>query len=441
MDIAVTNDRLFVATYGDGLFEYVHNTWQSIASPLFINELVPTPSGLLIGADNGLHRLTSAGYTTIIAGTAGHYFINGSILQSADKILASSHAGLLIVQQTTPIPQPDVISYVKTANGLLLHPAKVEIKTAWLDIALANYDYANHTNNNNQHYQYRVNSNEWHTLSVPLIQLNNLAQGLYSVEYRKSVGESGWSIPQTYSFRVGGPWYATQAAYIVYVAAIVLLLLYLSYLVIRWVRSFHTAFKTNKALLQQSGINEALRKLTQGVAAFDVNNQSGGLSNINRAIELIAPLVHRQAFLGAKSLTDGLTYLQMMSVTSYVNKEVRFNVTLDPEPVAHELACDIYAVIYHSLLNALQQTHCTAITVGIIQIDQLVVVTCTDNGDSKSRITRLVDFTLGEYIIKRIAKDNNTKVVWRSAKGQNTMTVGLPLRLAQPQRQPLAAVK
>jgi hypothetical protein len=107
------------------------------------------------------------------------------------------------------------------------------------------------------------------------------------------------------------------------------------------------------------------------------------------------------------------------------------DITIGKQALDRELECDIYAVLYHSLLNALEQKNSTMVAIHINKVKDSIIIGMADNGKKTGRIERLVDFELGDYMISRIAKENKTKVIWASAGDQNQFTLQLPLKMAQ----------
>jgi hypothetical protein len=386
--------------------------------------------GLLIGSLDGLHRLNDRGYTKIVTGTAGHHFIPSSVLVSPESIAAVSHLGLLNIRQRATVVKPDVISYVKTASGIMLNPNSVDVNQSdFVDIAFTDYDY---TNRQKRRYQYRINNNEWHTLVTPLVHINELSQGVYTIEYRKAEKGAAWAKPCVYAFNVIGPWYSSNVAYGAYSAAVILLLLAIIYFVVRWNRSFHRVFKSEKIHSQQNGLNEAIAKLSKGINLVSGNETqlTDGLVKLDEAADLLIPIAINKASLGTNELEKGLGLLKAACLAQYMNKDIGFEIALGNKQLPQQLQCDAYAVVYYALKKAVQQEACDVIQIHVYREKHSLVVATDNDGPATGRLRRLVDFELEEYCIKQIAKDSNTKAIWKN-KPINSVVVKFPINTVE----------
>ena len=446
-DVAEIEGRIFAASYGAGLFEMVDSAWRPVPSPLFITELNVGDNQLFLSTVNGLHWLNNQHYTQMLDGTNGQYLIPGSVQYDANRILAVSQNGLLKVSLNALLQQPgtNVINYARTQDSVQFNPtqARVEINNAdWVEIALTDYEFNQY---NSLQYQYRFGGEQWHTLAAPIIQLNNLRQGQFTIEYRTSAKGNEWTAPNQITLVVNGPWYTGAIAYSVYLTLASLVLVFLVVYVVRRTQSFHLVFKALNRNVKHD-VSEALQLVTEATTLCSGNDTeiTEGLVKLNRACSQLIPVAHSHANLGVKSLHDGLGFLQANCFTNYDKQECRFDITLGHDKLTRELECDIYSVVYHGVTNALQHSQCTTLAVHVNKVGDFINVEIKDNGTAIGLVERKVNFGLGHYVITQTAKGYGTKAKWKSGgrKGFkiNSVVVTFPVLQGKPRLVSVAAM-
>ncbi|PAJ71455.1 hypothetical protein CJF42_25875, partial [Pseudoalteromonas sp. NBT06-2] len=129
-DVAMVKDRLFAASYGEGLFEFKQGKWESLPSPLYIKELIAGDK-LYLTTSNGVHFLNDKNYTQLMARTGKHSFAPGGVIYSGDKIYMVSHLGFVIISKTKTPPIKELkLSYIKTDQHTYLNDNHIEIAQA-----------------------------------------------------------------------------------------------------------------------------------------------------------------------------------------------------------------------------------------------------------------------------------------------------------------------
>jgi hypothetical protein len=434
-DVAEFDERLFASSYGKGLFEKVGEQWIKRPSPFFITELVNGDNDLFVATSDGLHWLTQKNFTKVLPDTKGHHYIPGSVHYSPNQIVIASQDGLLTIRNTVlmPEPEPAHISYVKFAGKTILNVDSQMIKvenTNWVDIALTDYSFNQRLN---KKYQYRIDGQAWHSLVAPLIQLNNLYQGTYSIEYRNSIF-NGWGETTTLKLVVTGPWYSSNIAYAIYAGTAGISLLLLIFNLFRWMRSFHRIFKTLNRDTKKD-ITKVLKLICEGSTLCGGNDVAltEGLVKLKEAQLILIPIAHNHANLGSNSLRDGVTNLQTSCAVNHVSVECSFDLTLGEQLIERKLEQDIYTIVYHAVTNALQHSKCTTLYVYVNKVQDSITVEVKDNGIGTTFAQKNLDFGLGHYLIKRIAKERGTKVKWftKGKKGYlaNSIVVTFPIIL------------
>ncbi|PAJ70871.1 hypothetical protein CJF42_25960, partial [Pseudoalteromonas sp. NBT06-2] len=297
----------------------------------------------------------------------------------------------------------------------------------WMDIALTDYNFYAESY---VKYQYRLNNSHWHTIPTPLIQLNGVVSGEHLIEYRKSNNDVDWTEPKQFSFKVTGPWYNSDAAMLVYTLIASVLILFIVIFSWRWVLSFHRVFRSYQKQVQQEGLRSVLWNLKSGLELCSSNDTTfvtEGLVKLNEAADALLPIANSHASLGKQSLSEGLMSLEF-TCKGY-GKSCDFEITLGNAYLDHSLECDIYSVISHASINAMEHSKGTKLSVFVNKMRSSVNIEIIDDGVGMGIVNRTVNFGLGHYVIKRIAKAHNTKAKWKSSKKGTSLKIEFPLKL------------
>ena len=430
--IQLLGNTLYAATYGNGLFRKVNDKWESVVSPLYINELHSLSQELYLSTNNGIHKFSMGdAYTNLLEGTGEHSFTPNGILSISDKIVAVSNQGVIRVERKRRKTVPNSsISYIKTNTKTYLNPETLEVNnSAWLDIALTNYIY---TLNDHINYQYRLNMSEWHDIPTPLIQLNKLNPDAYTLEYRSKVDGAVWSKPQSFSFYVSGPWYSSNSAMWLYVFILTGLVICTSGFVFFWLQSFHRVFKSHQKQLQREGLSVAAINLANGIdlCGGDEKMVCEGLVKLKKAHDILNPIANSHASLGHNDLATAIDMLHIKCL-SRNGIEPEFNVTIGKDPLTKQLQCDIYAVLDHAVENVFKHAIATKITVHLNKVGNKLMLQVIDNGKGLSIFTRSVNFGLGHYVMGSIAKEYKQPIKRTSGRKGTKVIAQFPV-IIQP---------
>ncbi|ATG77639.1 ATP-binding protein [Pseudoalteromonas sp. 1_2015MBL_MicDiv] len=429
-DVQLLGNTLYAATYGNGLFRKVNNKWESIVSPLYINELHSLSQELYLSTNHGIHKYSSNDtYTTLLNGTGQYSFTPNSILGISDKITAASNRGVIKVERNKQGQVPNgKISYIKTSEKTYLNPETLKVNNSgWLDIALTNYNY---TLSNDINYQYRLNNSQWHDIPTPLIQLNKLNPDNYKLEYRSKVDGAVWSKPLSFHFAVKGPWYSSNSAMWFYAFVAVGLIICAAGFVFFWLQSFHRVFKSHQTQLQREGLSVAAINLANGIDLCGGNETMvcEGLVKLKKAHDILNPIANSHASLGHNDLATAIDMLHVKCL-SRDGIEPEFNVTIGKEALTKQLQCDIYAVLYHAVENVFKHASATKITVHLNKVGNKLMLQVIDNGKGLSILTRSVNFGLGYYVMDSIAKEYKQPIKRTSGRKGTKVIAQFPVIL------------
>jgi hypothetical protein len=433
-DIQLLGNTLYAATYGSGLFRKINGQWESIVSPLYINELHSLSQELYLSTNHGIHKFSmDDAYTNLLEGTGDHSFTPNGILSISDKIVAVSNQGVIRVERKKQETIPNSrISYIRTNNKTYLNPETLKVNNSgWLDIALTNYSY---TLSDHINYQYRLNMSEWHDIPTPLIQLNKLNPDNYTLEYRSKVNGGMWSKPQSFNFFVSGPWYSSNSALWFYALILISLFLGVASFVFFWLQSFHRVFKSHQKQLQREGLSVAAINLANGIdlCGGDQIMVCKGLDKLKKAHEILSPIANSHASLGQNDLATAIDMLHIKCLSRDGIKS-EFNITLGNEVLTKQLQCDIYAVLYHAVENIFKHASATKITVHLNKIGNKLILQVLDNGKGLSMFTRSINFGLGYYVMNSIAKEYKLPIK-RSSSSKGTKVVAQFPVILQPKK-------
>lgn len=429
-DVQLLGNTLFAATYGNGLFKKVNGKWESVVSPLYINELHSLSQELYLSTNHGIHKFSlDDTYTNLLEGTGDHSFTPNGILSISDKIVAVSNQGVIKVERKRQETVPNSsISYIKTNTKTYLNPETLKVNNSgWLDIALTNYIY---TLNDHINYQYRLNMSEWHDIPTPLIQLNKLNPDAYTLEYRSRVDGAVWSKPQSFSFDVSGPWYSSNNAMWLYAFILTGLVICIAGFVFFWLQSFHRVFKSHQKQLQREGLSVAAINLANGIdlCGGDETMVCEGLVKLKKAHDILNPIANSHASLGHNDLATAIDMLHIKCL-SRDGIEPEFNVTIGKEALTKQLQCDIYAVLYHAVENVFKHASATKIIVHLNKVGNKLMLQVIDNGKGLSMFTRSVNFGLGHYVMDSIAKEYKQPIKRTSGRKGTKVIAQFPVIL------------
>ncbi|AQQ01249.1 hypothetical protein B0W48_16620 [Pseudoalteromonas aliena] len=429
-DVQLLGNTLFAATYGNGLFKKVNGKWDSVVSPLYINELHSLSQELYLSTNHGIHKFSlDDAYTNLLEGTGDHSFTPNGILSISDKIVAVSNQGVIRVKRKRHEIVPNSgISYIQTNTKTYLNPETLKVNnSAWLDIALTNYIY---TFNDHINYQYRLNMSEWHDIPTPLIQLNKLNPDAYTLEYRSRVDGAVWSKPQSFSFDVSGAWYSSNSAMWFYAFITIGLIICIAGFIFFWLQSFHRVFKSHQTQLQREGLSVAAINLANGIDLCNGNETRlcDGLVKLKKAHDILNPIANSHASLGHNDLATAIDMLHVKCL-SRDGIDSEFNVTLGKDVLTKQLQCDIYAVLYHAVENVFKHASATKITVHLNKVGDKLILQIIDNGKGLSILTRSVNFGLGYYVINSIAKEYKQPIKRSSSRKGTKVVAQFPIIL------------
>lgn len=429
-DVQLLGNTLYAATYGNGLFRKVDGKWESVVSPLYINELHSLSQELYLSTNHGIHKFSmDDAYTNLLEGTGDHSFTPNGILTISDKIIAVSNQGVIRVERKRQETVPNSsISYIKTNTKTYLNPETLKVNNSgWLDIALTNYSY---TLNDHISYQYRLNMSEWHDIPTPLIQLNKLNPDTYTLEYRSKINGGVWSKPQPFNFVVSGPWYSSNSAMWFYAFILTGLAVCIAGFVFFWLQSFHRVFKSHQKQLQREGLSVAAVNLANGIdlCGGDETMVCEGLVKLKKAHDILNPIANSHASLGHNDLASAIDMLHIKCLARD-GIEIEFNVTIGKEALTKQLQCDIYAVLYHAVENVFKHASATKVTVHLNKLGNKLMLQVIDNGKGLSMFTRSVNFGLGYYVMDSIAKEYKQPIKRTSGRKGTKIVAQFPVIL------------
>jgi len=431
-DTFMFGDVLYAATYGDGLHKYVDNKWRKLPSPDYITQLLTFNGSLVALTKYGLHKVKD-NQTVLMDGTQHYGFIPNSVISSFKHLLATTEQGLVTIFPPTVIePKHDAISYVQTQNGTILGEPKNDLAlTSWINIGMTDYDYGNAID---YFYQYRVDGEKWHSIGTPLIQFDRIDSGKHEIEYRKrSRMEDSWSTPYSFSFVITPPWYLTVAAKVIYLILLIAFILFVTKSVMSWVQSFHRVFTANQRLVRKEGLHAAVVDIEAciGLSGGNATMQTEALVKLHNVLQVLTPIANDAAALGSNTLDQGLLSLQTQCIMKHMGIEVTFDVSLGNERLDHNFECEVYAVVYHAVLTALETKNCAHVVVHVNKVKHCIVVDVTDDGDANNRFNRVINFNLGDYVINQIAKSMNVRCNRSCSRNGNKMTIKMPVHLVR----------
>ncbi|MBQ4814267.1 hypothetical protein J8M20_23065 [Pseudoalteromonas luteoviolacea] len=435
-DIAVLSDKLFLSTYGKGLFKKHENEWVAIPSPSHIVELSTDRNEIFIKTTNGLHKVDSShAYTTAIQGTLQNSFSTSSIKSIGSKLLAVSDKAIIeIPRAEEKKPTHPMIVAIESEVGLIPEPSELILEQGEIRIALSALDLYSEVKGV---YQYSHNNSDWITLDSAMLTLSGLKETKHDLRFRYSKGNEVSDVTE-FQFRVTAHPLKSNLAIAIYLLIIIAAALAGFFFVYKWVQSFHTVYRKNHKHFQQTSITETYVNMVDAKALCGSGNDTmltEGLVKLGDILDKLEPIAHDIASLGNQPLSAGINILQIHA-SMQLAMNVKIKSTVGEERFDNQLEHDIYSVLYQTVRNAIKHSRAKNVSASLLLLHNSIEVCVEDDGKGISFMDRL-NFGSGFYHMKQIAKVYKTKLSIKTSKKGSTISMVFPIiERARPVNEP-----
>ncbi|NOU50252.1 hypothetical protein HG263_06805 [Pseudoalteromonas sp. JBTF-M23] len=418
---------VYVATFGQGLYRFNNRTLSRLNTPQSISGVAELNQKIILGTISGLYIFD--GSTQAVAGT--------------DKLNITPNSLDVLNQTVTFGTQYGVDSILFSLTKSMLIPRIVGVDVdGEFQSQLPNELYANSHNRiylaansfvAQTEFQYKLGG-EWQEARQGTIDLFVTQPNTYILEVRASQGGGTWSEPVQFDLYIKGEWYQADWFYIMLIMVVVLILLAGLFMLLRYLKSNFNVHEKLHRMYSFTNTHNLLAMMTKAKAKCsspDVNLHADGLVYIDEVIDMLVPMAHGNAVLGKRTLQQGVEALKASFKYEAPRSEFDFVCSTEQgKTLPEQVQMDAYAVIYHSVKNSIEHGKASRIEVFVEQVRGTLQVNIVDDGIGCSWFKRNFSFGLGFFLMRQVARRNNTKLVISSCRKGTNVGMAFGLKVA-----------
>jgi ligand-binding sensor domain-containing protein len=416
-------NKIYVATFGQGLFEFDGNELKRLDTPQSITALGASDDALYLGTLNGVYRMGDE--LTLFPNTDGLSVTANSLYIANNKLIFGSQFGVetFDTKETNKIPKLELAGVENSLGFFTALPTTLTAQDR-TKLHFTAFEFEQDIM-----FEYKINE-QWFEAKNGTVEFTNIAPGKYDLNLRVRYQDGQWQ-EKTFKLNFKGKWH--QSYWFIGGLAFVLIVLTGIFVFANVVRS-----ERRKAIAEEqysgftiSPLHEALHWMLKAKACFDVpdvNKHADGLVCLDQSIDQLVPMAHGNAVLGKRSLEQGLQAIQasLQYEASDIDFQYFYSIAKTLQ-LTREIQQDIYAVVYHAVKNSVEHGKAKRIEIYVEQARDLLQVEIMDNGTGCSWFQRKFKFGLGIFVIEHVAAKNGAKSNIVSSKKGTQVRIGFRL--------------
>ena len=446
------NNKVFVATKGDGFFVYnlSGELLAHFAKNIIFGYMSVINDEIWISGRPGLYQLNPDSYELkMVANTEQYIFTKKPILLN-NTVYAAHYGGVLEValsQEKTINPSVYISKTIASGKPQLLSsPIKIASSNDVVTLELASLDFRP---GQEKQFKYQVNNGEWNDINGNQLTFTGLSSGNYHIEIMGTNSLGQWSDFKAYAdIEVAYPWYWHPNSRIIYITLVTLSLLFISWLLYLRSRSITHIHQLLNEEIQTHGQSAAIirRKLKKIQTLISQENdvqvtvnseKSQHISHhsqetlilINDCLtELNIQQKHTEpSSLSGSSLTIALPYLADYFHQQY-HVLVSVHLSISCEKIEYAIQSAIYSITYEAILAAINNGDGGVFAIHISETKDKVWLKITDNEQSFAQFNSKINFDMAMYYIRQVAKKfNATFHTYDNQEHGSEIIISIPL--------------
>lgn len=436
-NIAVVNNKYYVATYGQGLL--VFNKQNELINQLYpgthLLNLTLIDDELWVSANQGLFKVSPKTENILQMPGSVKLGFKSKVVEFDDKLFVSGPQGMYSISKKHQSSfQPKVvISETKLDGTTHVGMSSFELGQEHLSVefSLASLDYRHPEAHK---FAYRLNQGEWINLSSNTLSLPRLEPGEYELEFKGTNSEGIWSPHHTFAqVSVIPPWYQSNSIKLLVFVSIVLVLgLILLVLGLKAKASEHLRSVLKTELWQKGQSAKEVQQHLIRIRQLALEDNETSLNDIVETCDLAlgATDAHmqkqRHKHLMGRSLEEALYFLQ-----SYFQQDLRAKLEvsfeLDESILPERVAEDIYRASYETCSTLILNGY-TRLSLNLqLRQYKIWLLIKTQHASKIASFSNKSD--LGLFILKNICESHNGQLDISINQGkQGYIALALPLQ-------------
>lgn len=412
-----TDNKVFAASKGDGIFVYNHQgqLLAHFAKGINFNYLSLIDNHIFAAAKPGLYKISPENYQISMLTNTEKYSFTDTPLLYNNSILIANTLGVLELPQKTKAPfHPKVYISKTTVSGqshLLNKTININSGNDVITLELASLDYRPGVI---KQYSYTLDGNTWHQISGNQLTLTGLAAGNYQIEIMATNSLGQWSDYKAYTeISVAFPWYWTPQIRFVY--AVVLLCLFflcawLFYLRSQSIRHIHSILQSDINNYGKTNM-QVKRNLTVALNLLNKKNITQSKQLLQQCVD---ELSEQQKSPEPSSLNGNLLAVAIPFLAEYLQNKyqtnLHFQCDLNEEQLAYELRADLYKVVFEAVTCAILKGGGRNFKVVIKEFKDKIWLNISDDSQSFINFNSKINIDLSMYYIRQIANKHKGSI-------------------------------
>jgi ligand-binding sensor domain-containing protein len=437
ISFAVADNKIFVATQGDGIF--IFNQQQELLSRIAVgidfNYIRTINNEIWAPSLSGLYRISPINHEVTMEPNTENYSFTSEPTLYKNGVYIGHTGGVLEVPLSKNEkfnPKIFISKTMVSGRSYLQNKAiNIESKSDVITFDLASLDYRA---GQEKQYKYQINNDRWQNVNGSQLTLTGLSSGEYYVAIKGTNSLGQWSDFQAFAnINVAYPWYWTKSMRIVYAISLFSLIVTIARLLFLRARSISQIHQLLSADLETRGMASlnVSRNLVHAVELYnkvilappkiadkppsdiyEIEEQQQQIKTIlvNCINELTKQKENNEPdALYGKDLVIALPYF-----ANYLHKKYRVKVTLQidisAEDVNYELQSDIYKIIYEAIISAVLNDTGHQFNVVIQIFKQKLWLTISDDRNSFNNFASKISFDMAMYYIRQITQKHSASM-------------------------------
>jgi len=435
MSLLEYNNKVFVATKGDGMFVY---NQQGVLLSHFATNISFTYITLIndviwATAEPGLYKINPHNNQITLEPNTESFTFTSVPITMNNTVYIGHYGGILELPLLTGKRfNPKVYvskTHVSGQSYLINKTINVQSSNDVITLELTSLDYRA---GQDKQYKYQINNGLWHQVNGNSLTLTGLASGQYNIEIMATNSLGQWSNNRAFTqINVAYPWYWTphiRLLYAILFICIISVVFWLLYLRAKSISHIHQLLTLDLNNREKTALNVS--------------------RNINMAIELINSDVDQTKVILKQSIDelnkseinnapDGLYGKSLLTTLpffcEYVYKKhhvkLKNQIEISESKLSYELQADLYKIIYEAITSAIINSNGRNFKVSIQEFKEKLWLTINDDSNSFSNYNNKIDFDIAMYTIRQIAKKYNASINTFDEQGNGSqLVISFPLK-------------
>lgn len=404
-----TNNKVFAATSGDGIFVYNQQgqLLTHFAEGINFTYMSLIDGQIFASAKPGLYKINPKNYQlSIIANTEKYTFTDSSLIYDNSMYIANRLGVLQLPKEVKQVFHPKVYISKTTVSGkshLLNKAIQINSSNDVVTLDLASLDYRPGVAKT---YRYTLNGSKWHQISGHQLTLTGLASGSYQIEIMATNSLGQWSDNKAYTeINVAFPWYWSPQIRIIYAVAIFCIacfILWIFYLHSKSIRHIHHLLQKDIQNHDKSSM-QVKRNLTVALVFLSENKVDKSQYLIQQCVDELSEqqTSPEPNSLNGNSLTIAIPFLGEYLQSKY-QTTLSFQFDILEDELDYELRADLYRIIFEAITSAILNGSGRNFKVVIQRFKTKTWLNISDDGQSFVNFNSKVNIDLSKYYIRQI---------------------------------------